>query len=196
MEQQVNTIIKRLDEINKSLNTFDPQWIIVCVSIVTLAVLILYTYYTYKIARATKETMTENLRPIISCHIKSGINHYGEQDVYLRPELKDDTRCIVINHSKYNVEVFVNLNLRLDGCSKEYCYEYAAKKGWPVSSFQKINGHFNLAQKYDLTNVENIVVDLEVSYKSDTGKMYKNPVQHWHLDKHSGIWINDIGLVT
>jgi len=196
MEEQINQIIKILEEINHSLNSFDPQWLIVIISFFTLILLFFYTYYTRKIAKATEEAMLENLRPIVSCVLKSGRNYYSAQQLQQNPELKNDTRCIVSNHSKYNVEVFVNLNLKLDDQSKEISEEYAGKKGWALTSFQTINGHFDLSKKFNLEKIKNVTIDLEVNYKSDVGKLYKNPIQRWRFDKEKEVWVNDIGAIV
>lgn len=179
-----------------SQNGFDPQWIIAICTFLTLILLGFYTYYTRKIAQATEETMRESLRPIVSCELKSGKNYFEKQLLRRQPGLKNDTRCIVVNHSKYNLEVFVNLNLRLNGMAKEISDGYAGKQAWPLTSFQNINGHFNLASKFDLTNIDNITIDLEVSYKSEIGKLYKNPIQHWNFDRRNGVWVNKIGVAV
>lgn len=195
MEQQLNQIIESLKDINYSLNSFYSQCTII-ISSLTLIVLIFYTHYTRRIAQANEEIMRENLRPIVSCELKSGKKHFTQQQLQQQPKLKNDTRCIVVNHSKYNMEVFVNLNLKLDNKFEEISDEYAGKKAWPVTSFQSIDGHFNLTNKFNLTNISNINVDLEVSYKSDVGKLYKNPIQHWHFNKEEEVWVNDIGLIV
>lgn len=196
MEQQIEQIIKTLEQINNSLNSFDPQWLTAIIASLTLILLAFYTYYTRKIAKATEETLVENLRPIISCELKSGKNYFSSQQLQQQPELKNDTRCIVANHSKYNVKVFVNLNLKLDDRVEEISEEYAGKKGWPVTSFQIVNGHFDLSKKFNLENVQKITINLEVSYKSDSGKLYKNPTQYWHFDKEKEVWVNDIGVAV
>lgn len=196
MEQQIAQIIGILKDINNSLNSFDPQWIIAIFTFFTLILLFFYTLYTRKIAQATEETMRENLRPIVSCELKSGKNYFKPQQLQQQPELKNDTRCMVVNHSKYNVEVFVNLNLKLDDKSEEISDEYAGKQAWPLTSFQAINGHFNLTNKFNLANINNITIDLEVSYKSDVGKLYKNPIQYWRFDKENDVWVNKIGLAV
>lgn len=196
MEQKLDQIIGILKDVNNSLSSFDPQWIIVIISFFTLILLAYYTYYTRKIAQVTEKTMRENLRPIVSCELKSGKNYFKPELIQQRPEFKNDTRCIVTNHSKYNLEVFVNLNLKLDNKPEEINDEYAGKKAWPVTSFQAINGHFNLTTKFNLTGVSNININLEVSYKSDIGQLYKNPIQQWHFNKENEVWVNDIGLAV
>lgn len=196
MEQQIEQVIRILGEINNSLNYFNPQWLTVGIAFFTLFLLAFYTYYTRQIAQATKETMIENLRPIISCGLKSGKNYFSSQALRQQPELKNDTRCIVVNHSKYNVKVFVNLNLKLDGQPEEISEEYAGKKEWPITSFQMVNGHFDLSKKFNLKDVTKITTDLEVSYESDVGKLYKNPIQRWHFDKEKEVWVNDIGVAV
>jgi len=40
-----------------------------------------------------------------------------------------------------------------------------------------------LKNKFNLAIVNDITIDLEVSYKSDVGKLYKNPIQRWRLIK-------------
>lgn len=189
-------IIGILKDINNSLNSFDPQWIIVILTFLTLILLAFYTYYTRKIAQAKEETTRENLRPIVSCELKSGKNYFAPQQLQQQPDLKNDIRCIVVNYSKYNLEVFVNLNLKLDGKAEEISDEYAGKQAWPITSFQTINGHFDLSKKFNLENVKKITIDLEVSYKSDVGKLYKNPIQHWCFDKEKEVWVNKIGLAV
>ena len=82
MEQQLNQIIESLKNINHSLNPFDPQWIIVIISFFTLILLVFYTCYTRKIAQATEETMIENLRPIVSCELKSGKNYLLQVKIF------------------------------------------------------------------------------------------------------------------
>ena len=127
---------------------------------------------------------------------KDGKNYFTPQQLQQQPELKYDTRCIVYNRSKYNINVFVNLNLKLDGASKKIGSTYGGEKPWPLTSFQVINGHFNLSEMCDLKIVNSATIDLEVSYKSDIGKLYKNPIQHWHFNKEDGVWVNDIGLAV
>lgn len=196
MEQQLNQIIGSLRDINNSLNSFGSDDITAIISIISLIVLFFYTYYTRQIAQAAVETMAENYRPIASCELKSGKNYFNQEQLQQNRELENDTRCMVVNHTKYNLTVFVNLNLKLDDKHEEIDLAYAGKKGWPVTSYQTINGHFDLSKKFNLGNVKKITMDLEVSYQSDVGKLYKNPPQHWHFDKENKSWINDIGLTV
>lgn len=178
-----------------SLQNLDPQWLTVIFAGLTFLILCLYTYFTWKIAKITEETLSQNMRPIVSCELKSGKNYYPVQQIQTNPDLVYDTRCIVTNHSKYNLRVFVNLNLKIDG-KLEACggNAYTGKEGWPVTSFQVINGHFNLTGKFNLQSVRSIIIDLDVSYQGDTGKIYKNPTQHWHFDIQEQVWVNDIGV--
>lgn len=196
MEQKLNQIIEGLKNINNSLNSFGPEWITAIIALGSLFVLVLYTHYTRQIAQSTKETMIENLRPIVSCELKSGKNYYKPQKLQEQPGLKYDTRCIVHNHSKYNINVFVNLNLKIDGVLKNIGSTYGGEKPWPLTSFQGINGHFVLSEMCDPENANSITIDLEVNYKSDIGKLYKNPIQHWRFDKKEDVWINEIGLAV
>lgn len=168
------------------------QWITLSASVLSLLILIAYTIYTKKIAKATQEALELEMRPTISCALKSGKNYYPEQLIQQNPELKYDTRCIVANHSKYNAAVFVNLNFKVDGQVKKISDEYDGEKGWPITSFLTINGHFNFKEK--INNSENITIDLEVIYESDSGKTYKNPIQHWYFDREKEVWVNNIGL--
>jgi len=191
MYYQLDPIIRELRGINQSLNSFA---ISDGIALVGLFILILYTYYIYKMAKAAEETLSESIRPIVSCDIKSGKNYYFSQQLEVNPKLIYDTRFIVTNRSKYNLEVFVNLNFKIDGKSTEIIAEYTGKKAWPLTSFQEINGHFNFSDKFDFENHSKITIDLEVSYRSGVKKLYKNPVQHWYFDKGEKVWINSIGL--
>ena len=82
MGQQLDQVIKSLGDISNSLNSFDPQtWITAIIGFFTLLLLFCYTRYTGKIAKATEETMIENLRPIVSCELKSGKNCYTKEQL-------------------------------------------------------------------------------------------------------------------
>ena len=142
------------------------------------------------------DTLNENLRPIIACELRSGRNYYPLEQVKSNPELIYDTRCIVTNHSKYNVEVFVNLNLKINGKAEELNDLYAGKRSWPVTSFQIIHGHFNIGDIFRLQEPKNVTLALEVSYRTDIGKTYRNPIQYWHFDFGKTAWVNDIGVRT
>jgi len=202
MEDQLQNIILNLENISNYLNSLLgrqvccslPQWLTVIISLVTLLILISYTWFTRKIANAAEETLNQNMRPIASCELKSGKNYYSAEQIQSDSNLIYDTRCIVTNHSKYNVRVFVNLNLKIDSKLEEISEEYAGKKAWPFTSFQVINGHFNLTDKFNLENIRSITMDLDVSYEGDTGKIYKNPTQYWHFDIKEQVWVNDIGM--
>jgi len=202
MEAQIQAIATNLGNIFNVLNSAfggvvwykDPEWLSVLFTFLAFVVLCRYAFDTYRMANATKETMLETLRPIVSCSLVSGKNRYSKEEIQNNPKCKTDTMCIVTNHSKYNVEVFVNLNLKIDGKPEIYNDEYSGKKAWPITSFQQINGHFDLTNKFNLSNVKSVTIDLEVSYRSDTGKLYKNPTQYWHLDLKNYLWVNDIGI--
>ncbi len=194
MDQQLNQIIEILKDISISLNSFDPQWILVILACINVLLFGIYLFFTKRILQSSEE----NLRPIVSCNLISGKEYYKErlkQNSALEPILKYDTRCVVRNHSKYNLEVYVNLNLKLDGIPVEYSDAYSGKKAWPVTSFQSINGHFDL-KKHILEETENITISLEVKYNSDVKKTYKNPIQNWIFDKEKGEWVNSIGLAV
>jgi len=186
-------------------NTIGEPTMIECItlsaSVLSLVILIVYTIYTKKIAKATQEALELEMRPTISCMLKSGKNHYPEQDIQQNPDLKYDTRCRVTNYSKYNAAVFVNLNLKIDGQVEKISDEYDGEKSWPITSFLMIEGHFPNPKsiqgfKEKINNAENITIELELSYKSDSGKLYKNPTQHWHFNKEDEVWVNDIGLAV
>ena len=161
---------------------------------ITGIIILIYTYYTYKIAKAATNTLDENLRPIVSCELISGKNYYSEESIKKNKLLAHDTRCIVTNHSKYNVEVFVNLNLKIDDKKEKIDKLYSGEKAWPMTSFQKINGHFNPSEKFNLEKAKLITLDLKVEYQSDSGQIYKIPTQNWHYDLKEEVWVNDIGL--
>lgn len=178
-----------------SLKNLKPEWVTAICTCLTVLLLFFYTYYTWKIAKTTEETLSQNMRPILSCELKSGKSYYSVQQMQANPDLIYKTRCIVTNYSKYNVSVFVNLNLKIDG-KLETCGgdAYTGKQAWPVTSFQVNNGQFDLTGKFNLQNVRSITVDLDVSYQSDTGKVYKNPTQYLHFDMQEQVWVNDIGM--
>lgn len=174
----------------------DPQWITAIVLFLTFVVICFYTWYTRQIAKSTVDTLNENLRPIIACELRSGRKYYSLEQVRSKPELIYDTRCIVTNHSKYNIEVFVNLNLRVNGKAEKTSDLYAGERAWPVTSFQLIDGHFSIAKILNSSEPKNITLDLEVNYRTDIGKTYRNPTQYWHFDLVEGVWVNDIGVRT
>ena len=169
------------------------KWITLLASVMSLIILIIYTINTRKIAIATQRALELEMRPTISCELKSGKNYYG-QEIQQNSELKYDTRCIVTNYSKYNAAVFVNLNFKVDGKIKKISDEYAGENGWPITSFQVINGHFNFFN--EINNAKKITIDLEVNYTSDNDENYKNPTQHWSFDREKEVWVNNIGLVV
>lgn len=179
------------------LKDLKPEWLTVIFAGLTFVILFVYTLFTWRIANATKETLNQNMRPIVSCELISGKNYYAQQQIQSNPSLIYDTRCIVTNHSKYNVSAFVNLNLKINGKLEGTSDEaYAGKKAWPVTSFQSINGHVNLTNELNLENVRSITIDLDVRYESDIGKVYINPTQYWHFDMQKQEWVYDIGRRT
>ena len=173
-----------------------PQWITVIILFLTFVAICIYTWYTRQMAKAMVDTLKENLRPIVACELRSGTNYYPPEKIRSEPKLMCDTRCIVTNHSKYNVEVFVNLNLKINGKAEKMSDLYAGERAWPVTSFQSINGHFSIAEIVDLCEPKNVTLDLDVSYRTDVGKTYRNPTQYWHFDFREQAWVNDIGVRT
>lgn len=145
--------------------------------------ILIYTYYTRKMAVATMESLNESLRPIVSCELKSVNN--------------SDTRCIINNWSKYNLSVSVNLNLKADEKLVKTEEVYSGKKFWPISSYQRgLSGHFDI-NEIRQSKVKKGTIDLEVKYKSDSGKIwYKNPIQHWIYNKERKLWVNEISLAV
>jgi hypothetical protein len=174
----------------------NPQWITVIILFLTFVAICLYTWYTRKMAHSTVDTLNENLRPIVACELISGRNYYSLQQVKSTPALLYDTRCIVTNHSKYNLEVFVNLNLKMNGKAEKISDLYAGERAWPVTSFQSINGHFSIANILSLPELKSLTLDLEVNYRTDIGKTYRNSMQYWHFDFRERVWVNDIGVRT
>jgi len=181
-----------LSQINISVQFLtNADWALVLISFLTLILLAFYTYYTRQIAQSA----IDGLQPTVSCTFKSGKNYYNLESIRQNPKLKYDTRCIVINYSKYNLTVFINLNLKVDGNLTKVHELYKGKEGWPLTSYQQIDGHFDIEDVVGSSG-DKITIDLEVIYKTDSGKIYKNPVQNWSFDRKNECWKNNIGLAV
>lgn len=181
-----------IDLLNIILCWFNPQWVIAFSAFSTFVVLLFYTYYTFKIAKATEE----NLSPFVSYKIKSGMKYFSDVQRGFQPNLEDQTRFIITNHSKYHVEVFVNLNLKLDNQVEEYHELYTGKKAWPIPAFDSRDGHFELANKFELVGIADISIDIEVRYRGESGKMYDIPPQHWSYLKQVKVWVDEVGTTV
>lgn len=182
-----------LKNFSTSSNLLNESWSVQTIlAFLTLLLLTFYTYYTRQIAQGA----AENLRPIVSCVLKSGKNYYTSIQIQHTSELKFDTRCIVSNHSKYNLEVFVNLNIKVNDKFIEINDLYTGKDAWPLTSYQEINGHFDFSDGLNINNSDRVTIELEVKYKSNNGKIYLNPTQHWFFDRKQEIWLNEIGLTV
>lgn len=177
--QQISIILENIDKTMGPKWFLNPQWYSVLILFVTLVIITIYTIYTRRIAQSA----IENLRPIVSCELRSVKNN--------------DTRCIINNWSKYNLSVSVNLNLKANGKLVKVEEVYSGKKFWPVGSYQRgLNGHFDISE-IRKSKVKLGTIDLEVKYKSNDSRIwYKNPVQHWVFDKTREVWVNEIGLAV
>jgi len=169
------------------------DWINLAVSTFSLIFIFWYVIDTHKMAVAA----TDSLRPIISLRLISGSKYYGVRSES-NPDLAYDTRCIVTNHSKYVTDVFVNLNLKIDGIKKEVKDVYSGEISWSLQPFKNVNGHFSLKDYIsDIEGVEEITIDIEVSYKSSSSnKLYKHTAQRWYFNKENKMWRNEIGVTV
>ncbi len=174
----------------------DPQLLTLFFAALTFIVLCVYTYFTYKMAQANKEILNETVRPTVSCELKSGKNYYSNEQINKDKKLEFDTRVIVTNYSKYNLEVYVDLGIKINNKPQTFSGDYSGTIPWPITSFQSANGHFNLSEKFNFENAKTITLDLQIRYKSDIGKEYKNPIQYWHFDLEEKIWRNSIGAAA
>lgn len=170
------------------------QWITLSAALLSLIILIIYTFNTRQIAIATQKALELEMRPTISCVLKSGKNYYDKKKIKKNPKLKYDTRCILTNYSKYNTAVFINLNFKTGGKAQKVSDEYNGKNGWPLTSFQVIDGHFNFFK--ETKKEKKVTIALDVNYIDDNGKNYKNPTQHWSFDGDQEVWVNNIGLAV
>jgi len=196
MEQLLGEIAAELEQIASALGPSAIEWITLSIASITLVLLLFYTYYTRKIALTTEKTLSESLRPNIFWELISGVNFYKQVELEQNPTWIHDTRCRVQNLSMHNISVIVNLNLTIDGNPEIINELYSGQKAWTLGPRQGIIGHFNLANKFNLDNIQEIEIDLEISYTSESGEWYFIPKQKWHYDKSRHVWRNDIGVVV
>lgn len=100
----------------------------------TLIALIFYAASTHEIADVDKRTYEEGKLPVVSLTISPKPN---TQENY-------DTRVKLLNLSNYNLEAFVNLNLKVNGKPIEHSPAYSGKQAWFLTAHQRINGHFHI----------------------------------------------------
>lgn len=95
--------------------------------IFTLAILILYTYYTYKIA-------SEAWIPVASFNMEQ--NSLFPYMVYFQ----------IRNHSKFPLECWCNINPSLNGQSVQMEGFYGGKSSWVLVPFGAGTGHFEISK--------------------------------------------------
>lgn len=95
--------------------------------ILTLAVLILYTYYTYKIA-------SEAWIPVASFSMERG------------QTIPYDVSFTIWNHSKFSLECWCKLNPSVCGQNVEMEGFYGEKSSWTLLPFSAVRGHFEISR--------------------------------------------------
>ena len=84
----------------------------------TLIAVIYYVFSTHEILEVNKKTYADSKLPVVCLSIKQ-----NEENIY-------DTRVILTNVSNYNLQAFVNLNLRVNGQLVEHTPDYSGKEPW------------------------------------------------------------------
>ncbi len=196
----------------------EPDICTMVILAITLIVIMFYTVETHKMAKATEQSSRvardvyiESQKPIISCSIMSGKIYYGsrinlEKNKPERAkELELDTRVIVKNHSKFNAQVWVNLNLKVYGKLVVIGPEYCGDKPWNLTSYQEVNGHFGIerhvlskvgktadqmkTERNDDNKTRQLTMDIQVEYQGRMGPRLSNPKQYWYFDFEKNTWV-------
>jgi len=180
------------------------EWFRALLSIITIILLFFYTFYTSKMVKLSKEKIEEDNRPFLFCGLISGKKYYTNEQIEKNNNLLFDTHCVVKNLTKYNLNVLVDIKLKMNGKDLTLKDSYRGIKPWPVSSFLEIKGHFNLYDdlidgtsdifKREMENpIKNLNMELNISYfdVDKKNKKFKNPTQYWHFNFEENLWVSD-----
>lgn len=122
------------------------------------------------------------------------------------------TLPILTNHSDVMAKVYVDLNMKLEGCEiiKYFGPEYIGKKEWWILPKQNIQGVIEVEEmlktegttckkmekKYregtkDIKQV--LRIDVEISYYCWMGLLMRyNPIQRWYYDWNVNRWVYEV----
>jgi len=161
---------------------------------ITLVVIARYAWDTHRIANATEQKWEEELKPRL---------YY---EMYVDPSEKQSDRVAfrLINPTDYIIDASVNCNFKIYGETMRYAGAYDGTETWVVYPHQISQGLFKvdellakkgksreqmIKEKNQSNSMEQLTMDLEITFKSETGRTGKYPSRHHYFDFERWIWV-------
>ena len=164
---------------------------------ITLVFVVIYAWDTHRIANATEEKWEQELQPKIQYEMKVNPNE----------EQSRRTLFGLINTTDYLIEARVNCNFRIYGESVTLPGAYNGTEDWVLFPHQISAGHFSIdavldrrdktreemiRERTESNTKEQLTMDLEISFRSETGRERNYPPRRHHFDFERWVWIPEI----
>jgi hypothetical protein len=161
----------------------------------TLIVLIVYAWDTHRIANTTEKKWEEDLKPKLL------------YEMVMNPKDPSDCRFRLINTTDYLIEAKVNCNMKVYGEPVSFSGAYDGSETWLIFPHQISEGHFSIdtvLSKKGKTRSEMILsatpenqseqltMDLEISFKSETGREREYPLRRHYFLVKQGVWVPEL----